>query len=45
MVSAGSLYIYVDYYIARNQAFLNGTLVGENEDQQKRFNLNVGYYF
>ena len=45
MLAAGSLYVYFDYFIARNQPFLNGTLVGNSSEQQKRFNLNVGYYF
>ena len=45
MASAGSLYIYLDYYIAKNQPFIGGTMVGENVADQKRINLNVGYYF
>lgn len=45
MASIGSLYVYVDYYIATNQAFLNGSLVGDSSEQQKRLNVNLGYYF
>jgi len=45
MISAGNLFIYADYYIAVNQPFVNGTMVGDSDEQQKRFNFNVGYYF
>lgn len=45
MVAAGGLYVYVDYYIAENQPFVNGTMVGDNDEKQKRLNVNIGYYF
>lgn len=43
-ITAGGLYTYVDYVIAENQPFIGGTMVGDG-DNEKRFNINFGYYF
>ena len=45
MIEAGGLLIYADYYIAENQPFVGGSYIGNNDGQQKRFNLNIGYNF
>ena len=44
-ISAGGVYAYVDFVIAKNQPFLGGTLVGNADDWNKRLNINIGYYF
>lgn len=43
-VSAGALYTYFDYVIARNQPFVGSSMVS-NTGTQHRFNVNVGFYF
>jgi len=43
-VSAGGMYTYIDYITAKNQPFIGGTMAG-NGDTERRFNINVGYYF
>lgn len=43
-ISAGGLYTYVDWVIARNQPFIGGSMVG-NDSSNSRFNINFGYYF
>ena len=43
-VSAGGMYTYIDYVTAKNQPFIGGTMVG-NGGTERRFNINVGYYF
>ncbi len=44
-ISAGGVYAYVDFVIAKNQPFLGGTFVGNADDWNKRLNINIGYYF
>lgn len=43
-VSAGPLFTYFDFIQARNQPFIGGSIIGEG-DTERRFNINVGYYF
>lgn len=43
-VSAGFLYTYIDYVMARNQPFIGGVLTG-NGGTQHRLNINFGFYF
>lgn len=42
--SAGALYTYLDYVIARNQPFIGGSMAGDGGTEH-RLNLNFGYYF
>lgn len=44
-ISAGGIYAYVDYIVAKNQPFIGGTLAGDSNDNNKRLNINIGYYF
>lgn len=44
-ISAGGLYTYVDFVRAKNQPFVGGTMAGDSDDWQTRFNINFGYYF
>ncbi|MEX0957808.1 MAG: hypothetical protein WDZ63_00820 [Burkholderiales bacterium] len=44
-VSAGGVYAYFDYVMARNQPFIGGSMAGNAADTNSRFNINVGYYF
>ena len=43
-VSAGPLFTYFDFIQARNQPFIGGTIIGDG-DTERRFNINIGYYF
>lgn len=52
LITAGSLYTYVDYAMGKNNAWLgentwtNGLAEGVSDPEwEKRFNINVGYYF
>jgi hypothetical protein len=51
LISAGSIYTYVDYAMGKNQPWLTGSFgkgLGsgvEDPDWNKRFNINIGYYF
>jgi len=52
LISAGSVYTYVDYAIGKNNAWLgadtwtNGLAEGSADaDWEKRLNINIGYYF
>lgn len=45
IISAGPIYTYVEYFMAKNQPFIGGNLVGNASDSEQRLNLNVGYYF
>ena len=47
LVGVGPLYIYLDLIQARNMIFFgNGSLAGAGEDDwNRRFNVNVGYYW
>ena len=51
LISAGGIYTYVDYAMGKNQPWLTssfgkglGTGV-EDPDWNRRFNINIGYYF
>ncbi|RUO60547.1 carbohydrate porin [Pseudidiomarina insulisalsae] len=44
-VSAGGLYTYFDLVTAKNQPFVGGSMVGDSDDTNTRFNINIGYYF
>lgn len=51
LITAGSIYTYVDYAMGKNQPWLTDTFglgLGqgvEDADWNKRFNINIGYYF
>ncbi|HKL32704.1 MAG TPA: hypothetical protein VJ919_09225 [Tangfeifania sp.] len=51
LISAGGIYTYVDYAMGKNQPWLTGNFgkgLGsgvEDPDWNKRFNINIGYYF
>jgi len=51
LISAGGIYTYVDYAMGKNQPWLTdsfGKGLGsgvEDPDWNKRFNINIGYYF
>ncbi|ESP92329.1 carbohydrate porin [Pseudoalteromonas luteoviolacea] len=44
-VTAGPIFSYVDLVHAKNQPFVGGTLSGQSDDVERRFNINIGYYF
>ena len=44
-VAAGGIYTYFDLVSALNQPFVNGSVAGESESWNTRFNINFGYYF
>lgn len=44
-VVAGGVFAYFDFIVAQNQPFIGGTLEGDTDDWNSRFNINVGYYF
>ncbi|NMH61155.1 porin [Alteromonas ponticola] len=44
-LAAGGLYTYFDFVTARNQPFVGGSSVGNDDDTEQRFNINIGYYF
>jgi len=45
MATAGNLYTLIDFAMAKNQPFLGGSLAGDSDDTNSRFNLNFGFYF
>jgi hypothetical protein len=51
LITAGPLYVYVDYILGKNAQFLGGgtnpfgDASDSNGDWNTRFNINVGYYF
>lgn len=51
LITAGSIYTYVDYAMGKNQPWLTGSFgkgLGtgvEDPEWNKRFNINIGYYF
>ena len=51
LVSAGSVYTYIDYAAGYNHSWLGGNFVDDfskgNPDAklEARFNINIGYYF
>ena len=44
-IAAGGLYTYLDLVRAKNQPFIGGTMAGDVDNWQTRFNINFGYYF
>ncbi|WOH37417.1 carbohydrate porin [Thalassotalea fonticola] len=44
-ISAGGIYAYVDYIMAKNQPFIGGTMAGDSDETNNRLNINIGYYF
>ncbi|MFU2510524.1 MAG: carbohydrate porin [Pseudoalteromonas prydzensis] len=44
-VAAGGLFTYFDYVFAKNQPFVGGSVAGDSDETERRFNINVGYYF
>lgn len=44
-LSAGGLFAYFDFVMARNQPFIGGSLAGDDDGTNSRFNINLGYYF
>ncbi len=44
-VAAGGLFTYFDLVHARNQPFVGGSAAGNSDDTERRFNINIGYYF
>ncbi|MFW6100415.1 MAG: hypothetical protein ACOC90_03440, partial [Bacteroidota bacterium] len=51
LIITGNIYTYIDYAIGKNQPWLTGYFgqgLGtgvENAEWNKRFNINIGYYF
>jgi len=50
LITAGSIYTYVDYAMGKNNAWLgswtNGLAAGSPDAEwESRFNINIGYYF
>jgi hypothetical protein len=51
LITAGGIYTYVDYAMGKNQPWLTGSFgkgLGtgvEDPDWNRRFNINIGYYF
>jgi len=44
-VSAGGIYSYIDLITAKNQPFIGGSMAGDTDNWNTRFNINIGYYF
>lgn len=44
-VAAGGVYTYIDLVTAQNQPFIGGSVAGESNSTNTRFNINFGYYF
>ncbi|MFY8325813.1 porin [Pseudoalteromonas sp. ZZD1] len=44
-VAAGGLFTYFDFVNAKNQPFVGGSIAGDSDDVEQRFNINIGYYF
>ena len=44
-VAAGGLFTYFDLVHARNQPFVGGSAAGDSNETERRFNINIGYYF
>ncbi|MBQ4850545.1 porin [Pseudoalteromonas sp. MMG012] len=44
-VAAGGLFTYFDLVHAKNQPFVGGSIAGDSDDTERRFNINIGYYF
>lgn len=44
-IAAGGLFTYIDWVQARNQPFVGGSIAGDAAQTERRFNINIGYYF
>jgi hypothetical protein len=44
-VAAGGFFTYFDWVLAKNQPFAGGSASGNSDEHQRRFNINIGYYF
>ena len=44
-IAAGGLFTYVDLVHAKNQPFVGGSIAGNSQETERRFNINIGYYF
>jgi hypothetical protein len=44
-VAAGGLFTYFDFVQAKNQPFVGGSIAGDSDETETRFNINIGYYF
>jgi hypothetical protein len=44
-VAAGGFFTYFDLVHARNQPFIGGSISGDSSETERRFNINIGYYF
>ncbi|WP_372625435.1 porin [Arsukibacterium sp.] len=44
-VAAGGLFTYFDLVHAKNQPFVGGSAIGDSSETERRFNINIGYYF
>ncbi|WP_105258283.1 porin [Pseudoalteromonas sp. T1lg88] len=44
-VAAGGLFTYFDLVHAKNQPFVGGSIAGDSDETERRFNINIGYYF
>ncbi|KKO43988.1 hypothetical protein WG68_18015 [Arsukibacterium ikkense] len=44
-VAAGGLFTYFDLVHAKNQPFVGGSASGDSSETERRFNINIGYYF
>ncbi|MCF2910353.1 OprO/OprP family phosphate-selective porin [Pseudoalteromonas sp. DL2-H2.2] len=44
-LSAGAFFTYIDYVLAKNQPFVGGSIAGNSDETERRFNINIGYYF
>ena len=44
-IAAGGLFTYFDLVHARNQPFIGSSMAANSNDTERRFNINVGYYF
>lgn len=44
-MAAGAFFTYFDFVNARNQPFIGGSVAGDSDETEQRFNINIGYYF
>lgn len=44
-VADGAFFTYFDLVHAKNQPFVGGSAAGDSSETERRFNINIGYYF
>jgi hypothetical protein len=44
-LAAGGFFTYFDAVLAKNQPFVGGSASGDSSKLERRFNINIGYYF